>query len=158
MNEEPISGLLVSIVLALADVSVSVMHFIAVEVFGGAVPSFTGLLSGVRKLTVVSMVRMKVVVYVATEVGWTVKPGAGTDEDSAGKPLRTVVSVWRAAVRRGFVISIGAGRGDADIHADLSICFRSIRYEAQTGDSRECKIFETTHTFTSCDLEESCCR
>lgn len=44
-----------------------------------------------------------------------VEPWAGTDKDSAGKPLRPVVAVRRTGVRVITVIAVSADRGYADV-------------------------------------------
>jgi hypothetical protein len=106
--------------------AVSVVHLVSVEVLGGAVPTFPGTLAMVWKLTMVAMVGMEVIVYVAAEVGGAMKPWAGTDEDAAGEPLGAVVAVGSALVGRGFIVSIGAGRGCSDVDADLSFRLGSI--------------------------------
>lgn len=45
----------------------------------------------------------------------SVVPRAGADEDSTDEPIRTVVAVWRARVRRIRVIAVGANRSWTDV-------------------------------------------
>jgi hypothetical protein len=40
----------------------------------------------------------------------TTEPRTGTDEDTAAKPRRAIVSIWRASVRSIAVVAIGANR------------------------------------------------
>jgi hypothetical protein len=117
-------------------VAVAVVHLVSVEVLGGAVPSFAGPVATIGKITMVAMVGVKVIVYVATEFGAAVKPGARTDEDTSGEPLGSVIAVGGALIGRNFVVAIGADRGWSDVDADLSFGFGSRCYETQTGDNR----------------------
>jgi len=103
------------------------------EVLGSAVPSFAGPVATIGKFTMVAMVGMEVIVYVAAEPGGAMKPWAGTDEETAGEPLGTVIAVGGALVGRGFIVSIRTGRCRPDIDADLSFGFGGICYETQTG-------------------------
>jgi len=48
----------------------------------------------------------------------TVEPWAGSDEDAAYKPVRTIVAVRRAGVRSISVISVCAGRHSTNRHSD----------------------------------------
>ena len=70
--------------------------------------------------TVIAVVGMEVVIYVAVEVIRAMKPGTSTDEDTTTKPLRAVVAV-------------GARRGCADADCDLSLGLGSICCNAETG-------------------------
>jgi hypothetical protein len=115
--------------------AVFVVHLVSMEVLGGAVPSFPRLVAAIGKFTMVAMVGMQVIVYVAAEPGGAMKPWAGTDKDAAGEPLGTVIAVGSASVGRGFVVSIGADRGWSDVDADLSFGFGRTCYETQTGGS-----------------------
>ena len=78
-------------------------------------------------LTLAHVVRMKAVVHVAGEVGWSVKPRASADEEAPRKPFRTIVTVGRAVIRCGVIVSIWAVRSDTNVHADLSLHFGSDR-------------------------------
>jgi hypothetical protein len=116
-------------------VAVAVAHLVSPEVVWGAVPSFAGAVATIWKITMVAMLGVKVIVYVAAEVGVAMKPWAGTDEDSAREPFRAVVAVGSALVRRGFVVAVRAGRGWSDVDADLGLGFGSICCETQAGDN-----------------------
>jgi len=54
-----------------------------------------------------------------------VVPRAGTDEDSADEPVRTVVAVGRAGVRRIVVVAVGANRSWSDYRWAHSDCHGS---------------------------------
>ena len=99
--------------------SVLVVEVVAVEVFGVSIPPFAGLFTGVRILAFISVVGVIVSVDGAVEVLGTVEPWAGADEDSAGEPLGTIVTVGGAVIGRSSVVTIGAGWGNAYFHTDL---------------------------------------
>jgi hypothetical protein len=68
----------------------------AVEAVEVVFRSMIGPVSRVR--TVVTVVRVEVLVYPAVEAVGTVEPGTGSDKDAIGKPLRAVVAVGRAVI------------------------------------------------------------
>jgi hypothetical protein len=92
---------------------------------------------------------MVTVIYVATEVLTAMKPWTGTDEDTTGKPFRTVVAGGSAAIGRGVIVPIGTIRGDSNVDADLSLYFGSGHREADCSDNGECKISKSVHWFSS---------
>ena len=108
--------------LVFADhVAASVAHFVCFEV-GHFVEVIvgSGSLAACWHRTVIAVVRMETVIYVAVEIRWAVKPGASANEDAADKPFRSVITVGGAVVRRNVVIAVGALRRDSDVHAHLS--------------------------------------
>jgi hypothetical protein len=128
-------------------VTVSIPHFISFEVVHVVVVIF-GCWSfaavGIR--TVIAMVDIVVIIYVAIKMFGAMKPWTCTDEDAPStKPLWTVVAVGRTGIRSVVVITVGAHWSCANIYADLGPCLRRSSYEAQTGDSSECKRFKVTH-------------
>src|SRR5258707_12179863 len=76
-----------------ACVTAATTHLVSVEVI-------EGLVSTSRKWTPVAVMWIEAVINVAAEVVSAVEPGAGSDEDAAGKPLRSIVPVWGAVVCR----------------------------------------------------------
>jgi hypothetical protein len=128
-------------------VTVSITHFISFEVLH-VVEMIFGCWSfaavGIR--TVIAMVDIVVIIYVAIKMFGTMKPWTGTYEDTAaGKPLWTVVSIGRAGIGRVIVVTVGAHGCCADANTDLGLCLRRSGNEAQTGDCSECKDFKVTH-------------
>ena len=97
-----------------------VMRFIAVKVGGRMLPSCFNFVAGVRRRALVAVLGMVMVVYVAVEVGRTMEPGTGAYKGTASKPFRAVISVRRASIRSGFVISVRAIGSNSDIDVDLS--------------------------------------
>jgi hypothetical protein len=60
------------------------------------------------------------VIHVAEKVFRAVKPRAGTNEDTARKPLRSVVAVGSAGIRSVVIVAVGACWFDSYADADLS--------------------------------------
>jgi hypothetical protein len=75
------------------------------------------------------------VIHVATEVIVAMKPRTGTDEDTTGKPFRTVVAGWSTTIRRGIIVPIRTCRGYSDVNADLSLYVGSGHREADCSDN-----------------------
>jgi hypothetical protein len=129
-----------------AYVAVAVTHLVTVEVlhvFGMKVRA-RGL-STCRVWSVVAVLRVVVVIYVAVEVIWTVKPGTSPDEDTATKPLRAIVAVGSAVVGRGFVVTVWANGSRADVDADLSLGFRGCDCKTKSSHCSCCKKFKSVH-------------
>ena len=104
-----------------ADVSATVTHFVAVKIVRISLETM-----GVEVLlvawvgSVVTAPRVKMVIDVPIELVAAVIPGAGADEHSAVEPLRTVVSVGGAAIRRVVVIAVRTNRRGSDADGNLS--------------------------------------
>jgi hypothetical protein len=127
-------------------VAVAVVVFGAVEVFGVAVPAFAGFFTTCGVGAVIAVVGVVVSVDGTAEVFRAVEPGTGSDEDSAGEPLGTVVAIGSAVVGRDRVVAVRAFWRDADAYCDLGLGLgRGCYEETQTSNSRCCKDFETTH-------------
>jgi hypothetical protein len=91
------------------------------------------------------MLRVIVVVDVAVEVIWTVKPGARPDKDAAAKPLRAVVAVGSAVIGRDVVVAIRAYRSRADVDTDLSLRRRGCYGDTESSYCSCGKKFESVH-------------
>ena len=77
------------------------------------------LLPACWKRSVVAMARIVALVDVAIEPVRPVKPGAGADEYSARKPIRTIVAVGCAVVRSIGKVTIRAHRSHPDVDGYL---------------------------------------
>jgi hypothetical protein len=73
---------------------------------------------------VVALAIVELMIDVAVEVIRPVIPRASADEDAAGKPLRPIIAIRSAVVRRCLVITVGAHRRYSD--ADTNLCMRFI--------------------------------
>jgi hypothetical protein len=78
-----------------------------------------GFVSMLGMWTTVAVVGIETVIHVSVEVVRSVEPRAGSDEDTAGEPLGTIVSVWGTSVRGVVVVAIRARRLWPDIDGDL---------------------------------------
>jgi hypothetical protein len=78
---------------------------------------------------------MKVIVNVAVKVFRAVKPRASANEDTAGKPLRSVVAVGGTVVRSNIVVSVWTFRCSSDVDAHLGLCFGSCYREADSSNN-----------------------
>jgi hypothetical protein len=90
-------------------------------------------------------VDIETVIYMAAKVVGAVKPRAGTDEDTADEPFRTVVAVGSTGVRREIVIAVRASGFGTDVDVDLSLGFGSGRREADYSDGSSESIMESVH-------------
>ncbi len=102
-------------VAGIPDMTLKVVSFVAMEVV-------EGLFIALRERSVVSVTGVIAVIDMTVEAARTVEPGACADEDSACEPIRAVIAVRGAVVRREIVVAVRAyGRGtDADV--DLCGC------------------------------------
>jgi hypothetical protein len=71
-----------------------------------------------RHRTVVAVVWVVAVIYVAVEAVRAMEPWAGTDEDTTGEPVRAVVAIGGAVVGRIVVVAIRADWGRAEVYTD----------------------------------------
>jgi len=78
------------------------------------------------------------VVHMAIEAGMAMEPGTRSDEDSARKPVGTVVSVGGAVIRRIVEISVRAHRSDAYVDSNLGRSLRRANHENK-GKHWKCK-------------------
>ena len=96
-----------------------IVHCLAVELCA----VIAGALSTLRHWSVVPVPVVITMVNMAVEVFGAMKPRACSDKYPAVEPLRAVISVRRAVVRRNFVVSIRAGWRRADLDRNLSLRF-----------------------------------
>jgi hypothetical protein len=94
-------------VAAAADVADSVSHFISSEVVDvvDTLRRFRAVAMIWRRAGV-SVMNIEMVVHVAAKVSRAVEPRAGTNENAAVEPLRTVVAVGSAVIRREVIVAI----------------------------------------------------
>jgi hypothetical protein len=135
------------LVPALGYVPASIPHLVSLEMRLIDASRRIGSLTPIWHGAVVTVFRMETIVNVAMEVGRTVKPRAGADENAAAEPFWTVVTGWRTAIRSNVVIAVGAFRSYADTDAHLSICDRDSQCEAGCRHGRQKS--ESTHRLTA---------
>jgi hypothetical protein len=74
---------------------------------------------------VVALAIVEVMIDVAVEMIRPVIPRASPDEDTAGKPLGSIIPIRSAVVRRCLVVPVGANRRYSDANSNLCIRFIS---------------------------------
>jgi hypothetical protein len=118
-------------------VTVSVTYFVRFEV-RNPVQTLSRFrpIAASRPWAAITVLRMKTVVYMAMKTLRTVKPWAGTNENAARKPFRTIVSIRRALIRRRIVVPIRTHRRNSHFDADLSVCSRGSSCEANSSNRR----------------------
>jgi hypothetical protein len=111
-------------------VAATVADFVSLEV-GCLIETLSrlGSVTTIRPAPVVSVLRMEVVIDVAARSFRSVEPWACSNKDAAAKPLRAVIAVRGAIVRRDVIVAIGTIRG-FNIDAYLSLRFGSACREA----------------------------
>jgi hypothetical protein len=114
-SREPGAVLGVSIVAGVANVASPVSRLIRLEVS-------EWLRSAPWQRPMIPIVRVIAVIHVAIEAARSVKPGPGPKKYAAYEPIRPIVAVGRAIIRRVVEVPIGAHRrrSNVDAHADLS--------------------------------------
>jgi hypothetical protein len=118
-------------------VAVSITHFVCFKVRNliQTLSRFGPIATG-WPWAIITVLRMKTVIYVAMEIGRAVKPRASTNEDASRKPLRAIVPIGGTFVRRGIVVPIRTHRRNSDLDGYLSLYLGSSRCEANSGNSR----------------------
>ena len=136
--------------LLLRYVAAPITHFFSFEVLNliETLGRFRPL-PNLRHRTFIAMLRMEPVIHVAAEVGRAMKLRAGANEDATGKPFRAVVAVGSAGIRRNVIVSVRADGSHSNFDGDLRLHFRSGYRQEDSGNSGECKTFESVHNFSS---------
>ena len=91
----------------MAHIPVSIARFIALKMR-------KCMCVTVRQRAMISMTWIVPIIYVSIKTMRTMEPRAGANKDSARKPVRSVVAIGSAIIRRVVEISIRAYRRDAD--------------------------------------------
>src|ERR1035438_6713381 len=121
---------------SLHHVATSIAHFVSFELHIFDALCRLRLLANFWHGTLIAVIRMETVIYVAVELIGAMKPWAGANEDAPGKPFRTVVAVGGTCIRGDVVITVGTVRSysDADCDADLRLGFGGGSREADRQD------------------------
>jgi hypothetical protein len=136
-----------------ADVTTSIPHFISLKV-GNLVHVFVrlGSVATVRRWAGIAMMHIEVIIDVAVEMSWSMKPRAGANEYSAYKPFRAVIAVWRAIVWGVIVVAVRTVGSDPDINGDLSVRGGSGYGQAGYRNRSQSKRSESVHRFLLVDI------
>ena len=106
----------ISTMIAAEGMSPSIAHFIPVKV--SMIAMEVPAIPAARVIAAVSVMRIEAIVYMAVEIVGAAVPGAGSDEDAVVEPLRSVVAVRSATIRRVVVIPIGTSRFRSDVYPE----------------------------------------
>jgi hypothetical protein len=102
-------------------VSTAVMHFISTEVVHMIDVIFPSTpFAPLGQVPSVAVMNIEMIIYVAVEVMRAMEPRASANEDAAYKPLRSVVSIGSARIRRVVIVAVRAYRFGSNGDADLS--------------------------------------
>jgi hypothetical protein len=101
-----------SLVGGVAYVASPIPRFVGVEVV-------ETLLTATRQRTVVTVMRVKAVIDMAIKAVRAVEPRAGSKEDPADKPVRSIVAVGRTIVRSVVEVAVGANGRHSDADSNL---------------------------------------
>ena len=124
-----------------------IMHRLAMEL-----PALGNRMLTPRRIrSMIALPVVKMMVYMTVEMIGAMKPRSGSNKHTARKPLRTVISVRRAVVRRSFIVAVRAYRRRTDLNGNLCMCRSLIRDgKKQAGrKSRQTKTFQHSHNVTS---------
>lgn len=129
-------------------VSAPIPRFIPFEVAGCR--AMGSSLSGVWYRAMIAVVRIIPVVYMTMKASGTMEPRTGPDENTAGKPFRTVIPIGSAAIGRVVKVAVWTYRGDSDGDSDLGLGCGGGRKTKANSNCYYRKIFKSSHSFTSC--------
>jgi len=96
----------------MAHIPVSIARFIALKMR-------KCMCVTVRQRAMISMTWIVPVIYVSIKTMRTMEPRAGANKDSARKPVRSVVAIGSAIIRRVVEISVRTYRRNADANGNL---------------------------------------
>jgi hypothetical protein len=103
-----------AVMAGVPDVASAIACFIGVE-------TVECVLATLWQGSAVAMMRIIAIVYVAIETVMSMEPGAGTDKDAIREPIRPIVAIRGAIIRRVVEIAvrtIGLG-ANVDAYGDL---------------------------------------
>jgi hypothetical protein len=109
--------------LLLHDVTVSVVHFVPMEVRGIDPLCVLRFVADVGRGAFIAVCRMEMGIYVTMKVLRSVEPRANADEDASIEPFRTVVAGRSTGIRSNVIVTIRTIGGYSHLDADLSVRF-----------------------------------
>jgi len=132
-------------VVCLSDVTAPIASLIPIEMIEGAS-------AALRRWAVVAVAWIIAIVDMAVEAGTAVVPGTSSDEQPAVEPVRPIVAIGRAVIRRIVVIAIGAYRRDSDADRYLGWCSGS----SGKKHGAHCRKNKSLHSNRVTPLPENC--
>jgi hypothetical protein len=101
----------------------SVVHLLAMK-FGAMI---CRVLPACREIAMIPVAIVESMIHMTMEPARTVEPGTRSNKHSARIPLRTIISIWGAVIRRSLVVSIRTNRRFTNLHRNLSRSFGARR-------------------------------
>jgi len=115
-------------------VATPVPRFISFELLRG--PALRcGFFANFRHISLIAVLWIEGVVYLALEVAAAMKPRADADENAAVEPFCSVVAVGNAVIGSVVIVTIGTIRGNSDVDGNLSLYFGSSCYKEDSSNS-----------------------
>jgi hypothetical protein len=114
-------------------VTVHVMHRLTVKFL----TVFRCSVAAGGQRTAVAFAKVVTVIDVTVKMFRPVEPGSSPDEETSGKPLRPIITIRSAVVRRDLVVPVRANRRRPDLNANpnLGLCFRSHARQTDSNNS-----------------------
>ena len=100
-----------------------------------------------REAAVITLPVVEVVIHMPIKMITPVIPRSRADEDAAVVPLRSIIAVRRASIRRNFIVAIRAIRLHADFDRDLCPCLWRRRKEQASRNRHSRNQLQNLHTF-----------
>jgi hypothetical protein len=95
----------------------------------------TRMLPTLGKGAMITMMTIKVVIHMAVEIARAVEPGACANENTAAKPLGTIVPIGSTIIWWIVIITIRTYRSYADTYANLGLNVRCTCNATQPSNS-----------------------
>lgn len=126
-----------------------VMHGLTMEFHSVA----AWVLSTRRQRPMIAMPIIKAMIYVSIEAVRAMEPGTGADKNAPRKPLRSVITIRCAIVRRNLIVPVGANGRFSDTDRNLCRCLTRRHKKQSGGNCREPNILQTIHFLHLSGLE-----
>jgi hypothetical protein len=97
----------------------------------------------------VALTKVEAMINVSIETIRAVEPRSCPDEYTAREPLRTIVAVWSAVIRRDFIVSVRTNRRFSDAHGNLRRRVIGSSHDKAHVNSHETQSSQDVHRVTS---------
>jgi len=98
---------------------------------------FAGTVAPCRRRPVVALPKIETMIDMSVEITRTVIPRSGPDEYTAGEPLRAIIAIRSAVVRRNLIVSVRTNRRYSNADRNLRGSFIGGRYERTHHDTQQ---------------------
>lgn len=94
---------------------------------GSMVPIPIAAFVSIRQVSAISVTNVVAIIYMPTKMVSMVKPWARADERAIRKPLRPVVAIGSAGIRRVVIVPVWARRFSSKLNTEADLCRRFLR-------------------------------